>query len=416
MKRIEIMKKKFVLFFLALIVTFFGNAQIVNIPNGWLKANILSTNTTTNLRAKDLNGNWLKIDQNDDGEVQISEALNVSFYYDANALSVSTYEGINSFSNLESLYFANNQYPTSLDLSGLNHLKILNCYFNNLTSINLNGCNSLESINLNQNYLTTLDVSGIGTLKDLTCQNNDLISVNLNATPSLINLLCYNNNITSLNLDNHPNLQVLNCTNNSLTNLTFNNCLNLNSLSCSANNLQILNVNNAINLVELYCGGNHLQTLDVSNCSLLIHLDCTSNNLISLNINNGVNWIPSYNYAGSFSGLQNSNINQVCTSTSSVPSMLSYYSPFTSNVSNCSALSVNGNEINKLKFYPNPAKDRIFFTKIITLISVYDIKGLLIKNYILNNNEMNISELSTGLYFLKIHAENEIIIEKLVIE
>ena len=185
---------KSIILLFAIFFTYLCNAQIVYIASPWLKANIIATNTTTNLRAKDLNGNWLKIDQNDDGEVQLSEALNVSFYSDANQ-HVSDYQGINSFSNLEYLSFSYNPIPASLDLSGLSNLKFLYCYFNNLTSLNLTGCNSLETVSLNQNYLTTLDFSGITTLKHLNCQNNFLTTLNLNSTPNLITLLCFSNNL-----------------------------------------------------------------------------------------------------------------------------------------------------------------------------------------------------------------------------
>lgn len=407
---------RYFIILLGILITLSCKAQNVNIVSPWLKARILATNTTTDLRAKDIDGNWLKIDQNNDGEIQVSEALNVKEYVDANGGYIATYDGMNSFINLQRLSFAYNQTPAGLNLSGLSNLKYLNCYMNSLTSLNLNGCNSLEDIYLDQNYLTTLDVSGISTLKQLNCQNNDLTSINLNSTPSLINILCFSNNITSLNLDNHANLEVLNCSGNSLTNLTFNNCPSLTLLSCDSNNLQTLDVNSSTNLIEIYCGYNHLQNLNVSNCLLLNHLDCVNNNLINLNINNGFNWIPSYDYTGSFRGYQNSSISQVCTSTDSVANILSYYSSFTSNVSNCTVLNLNENEITKILFYPNPATDKIRFVDVIELITIYDLKGILVKKDNLNTREMDISELSAGLYILKIQFKGKTTFGKLIIQ
>jgi Leucine-rich repeat (LRR) protein len=401
-----------------LIFTSNCNSQIVYFGSEWIKANILATNTTTNLRAKDLNGNWLKIDQNEDGEVQVSEALNVSYYFDAGAIYVSSYEGMNSFLNLESLTFSYNQTSASLDLSGLNNLTYLNCYDNNLTSINLNGCNSLEFLFLNQNYLTTLDLSGLQNLKLIECQNNFLTTLNVNSTPNLTDLFCFNNYLTSLNLDDHNNLESLNCINNSLINLTLNNCQNLKELKCHSNNLQTLNLNILPNLEYLICANNNLQTLDASNCPFLTYLNCNDNQLISLNINNGYNWVPSYDNSGSFRGINNIDINEVCTSTSSVASLLSYYSPFTTNVSNCSVLNVNGNEneSSTLIFYPNPARDKIFFSKDLNLVSVYDLNGLLIKEDKINNREMNVSDLTIGLYILKVQSENDTKSHKLIIK
>jgi hypothetical protein len=388
-----------IILFLVLIITFNCNAQIVNFGSGWIKANILSTNTTTNLRAKDLNGNWLKIDQNDDGEIQVSEALNVSYYFDANALYVSSYEGINSFQNLETLIFAYNQTPVSLDLSGLNNLKKLNCYFNNLTSINFNGCNSLEEIYLDQNYLTTIDLSEISTLKYLDCQNNDLTSLVLPTSSILINLKCFNNNLNNLVLTNQTHLENLYCGNNFLTNLNLSNCINLKLLQCYRNNLN---------------------NLDISNSPLLNNIFCSYNpNLKYLNINNGFNWLPNTNYAGNN---LSSNIIQLCTSSSSVVNLQNYYNSLgyssTSFISNCSTLGINSNEITNLKniFYPNPAQDEIVFSGIVNSVIIYDLNGRLIKSSSINRTTMEISDIKQGLYIINIESEDGFFSSKLIIE
>ena len=390
---------KNIIFFLVLIITFNCNAQIVYFGSEWIKANILSTNTTTNLRAKDLNGNWLKIDQNDDGEIQVSEALNVSYYLDANALSVSSYEGINSFKNLETLIFAYNQTPVSLDLSGLNNLKKLNCSSNSLTSINFNGCNSLEEIYLDQNYLTTLDLSEISTLKHLDCQNNYLTSLVLPTSSILINLKCFNNNLNNLVLTNQTHLENLYCGNNFLTNLNLSNCINLKLLQCYQNNLN---------------------NLDISNSPLLNNIFCSYNpNLKFLNINNGFNWLPNTNYVGNN---LSSNIIQLCTSSSSVVNLQNYYNSLgyssTSFISNCSSLGINSNEItdHKIMFYPNPTKDKIIFNENVNFIYVYSSSGFLVKQSEITSDELDLSNLNSGIYILKMQTESGIRIDKLIKE
>lgn len=239
------MKTKFTFITLSLFLSLFCEAQTVNIVSPWLKARIIATNTTTNLRAKDLNGNWLKIDQNNDGEIQVSEAINVKEYFDANGGSTETYDGMNSFINLQRLTFAYNQTPAGLNLSGLNNLKYLNCNANSLTTLNLSGCNSLEEIYLDQNYLTTIDLSGISTLEHLNCQNNDLTSIILPTSSILIDLKCFNNNLNNLDLSNQTLLENLYCGNNTLTNLNLSNCINLKLLQCYQNNLEILDVSNS---------------------------------------------------------------------------------------------------------------------------------------------------------------------------
>jgi hypothetical protein len=96
--------------------------------------------------------------------------------------------------------------------------------------------------------------------------------------------------------------------------------------------------------------------------------------------------------------------------------MLSYYSSFTSNVSNCTVLNLNENEITKILFYPNPATDKIRFVDVIELITIYDLKGILVKKDNLNTREMDISELSAGLYILKIQFKGKTTYGKLIIQ
>jgi hypothetical protein len=78
------MKTKILLFLL--LFTIVGNAQIVDISSPGLKYWIISS-TIDNVRAKDLEGNWLKIDQNNDGELQLSEAQNISYSRDMSGQS-----------------------------------------------------------------------------------------------------------------------------------------------------------------------------------------------------------------------------------------------------------------------------------------------------------------------------------------
>lgn len=56
----------------------FANSQIVNIPDANLKTKLLLANNTSGHQiAKNLNGDYFKIDSNNDGEIQFSEALQV---------------------------------------------------------------------------------------------------------------------------------------------------------------------------------------------------------------------------------------------------------------------------------------------------------------------------------------------------
>ena len=66
--------------FLLVVFSFYitANAQIVNIPDANFKAKLLAANTT-NRNVKNLLGDFFKIDANNDGQIQVSESLNVGY-------------------------------------------------------------------------------------------------------------------------------------------------------------------------------------------------------------------------------------------------------------------------------------------------------------------------------------------------
>ncbi len=70
----------------------------------------------------------------------------------------------------------------------------------------------------------------------------------------------------------------------------------------------------------------------------------------------------------------------------------------------------------KIKFSPNPAKDKIIFDKEVKAFSIYDLSGKLVQISNIKSNELYISNLKSGNYILKISTENGDYTEKLVKE
>ena len=98
--------------FLLLISCTYSFAQIVNIPNANFKARLLASNAT-NYIAENTIGYSIKIDTNNDGQIQVSEALQV-ISLDVNTAGISNLEGISSFTNLIHLNCSQN-YLTTLN-------------------------------------------------------------------------------------------------------------------------------------------------------------------------------------------------------------------------------------------------------------------------------------------------------------
>ena len=261
------------IYFLLLAFSLFitANAQIVNIPDANFKAKLLAANTT-NRNAKNLLGDFFKIDANNDGQIQETEALNVSY------LDVSTFS-----------------LSTIADLKGIEKFK------------------NLTSLDCSRNKLASLDVTQLVKLTSLYCNYNQLTSLNISLLVNLTSLVCWANQLTSLNVDQLVNLTYLNCSSNKLSSLDVSKLDNLISLHCSYNQLSKLDLNSLLKLVALDCSNNQISTLDVSKSRIgrigisdfPYGASFDNNNLVSLFVKNGLG-----NYAFIFSG--NPSLKYIC--------------------------------------------------------------------------------------------------------
>lgn len=102
---------------------------------------------------------------------------------------------------------------------------------------------------------------------------------------------------------------------------------------------------------------------------------------------------------------------------SSEPGMQLPNDTFDSSASTPASLSLESFTFQDLKIYPNPVNDviNITATQNINKVEIYDILGKLVLETI-HTNQIKISQLTQGLYLMKIHANNEAITKKIVIE
>jgi Leucine-rich repeat (LRR) protein len=287
------------LYFLLIALCFLSTAkaQIVTIPDAIFKSKLLVANGSNQI-AKDLNGLWFKIDANSDGQIQESEALEVS-YLNVNTTRTSDFTGISSFINLTYLDCHYNLL-TSLDVSSLKKLIVLRCDSNQLSNLNITGLtnlqelscfsnrlnildftslNNLTYLNCNNNLITSLNVSGLSNLQELNCNINNLKILNFNGLINLKKLYISQNLFTSFDVSSLTNLQLLACGNNNLKTLNLSDLTNLLSLSCSNAQLESLNLSGLINLKELYCSQNYLTSLNLNSLQKLETLSCYNNNI-----------------------------------------------------------------------------------------------------------------------------------------
>lgn len=260
--------KKFY-FILLFFVCLYGNAQIINFPDANLKTKLLSA-SPSNQVARNLSNVSVKIDTNNNNEIEVSEALQIG-WISITYSNFSDLSGLENFSNLVSLNCGANQI-SSIDLTPYPNLAHLFCGSNSIGSLNLSSNVNLVQLICGFNPLTALDVSMLTNLRSLEFPN------------------C---NISFINLSNLSDLLGLNCPNNQLTSLNLSNCLNLRNLYCSNNLLTSLDLTSHNDLMRLYCQDNQITSLDLSSANIYLNRLAFQNNLLtSINIKNGViaNW------------------------------------------------------------------------------------------------------------------------------
>ncbi|WP_445457141.1 DUF7619 domain-containing protein [Flavobacterium sp. HNIBRBA15423] len=205
---------------------------IVNITDANLKAKLLEADSTNSI-ASNVNPNnsttwniYTKIDTNNDGEIQFSEAaaiihLNISGSSVTNG-GIQDLQGLEYFYNL-SYFNCNYNQLTAIDLSVYPNLKYFYSSNGILANLGLTNCNNLEVLNIGYNQLTTFDLSQCPNLTNLVVRNNSLVSLDLSSNEKITSIDAFNNNLASFTLQNKNFMRTLGMGFNQLTDLQLTN-------------------------------------------------------------------------------------------------------------------------------------------------------------------------------------------------
>lgn len=349
------------------------------------------------------------VDTNNDGEIQESEALEITNLNVNSAQSESkiiNLEGIAYFTNLSILNCGSNLL-SSLDVSALINLEILKAYNNQLTSINVNGLNQLIQLWVSSNQLTNIDVSTLQNLDWLFCSSNQINNLDISMLINLHALWASNNQISSLDLLPLNVLTQISLDNNNLSSLNVNHLNDLQILSIQDNLFTDIDVSNMPNLLELRIGENNLAELDGGSTGLEV-ITCENNpNLTTINVQNNVisTSDPDLLYFG-FYFYDLPNLEFICMDPGEEQALShSGYNPDNVIVTinpDCS-LSVNDYLLNETYIYPNPVNENFYIHTNVEIKNhtLYNITGTEI---IKTSNESTIknivSLLHSGVYFL----------------
>ncbi|WP_420572644.1 DUF7619 domain-containing protein [Kordia sp.] len=302
------MKKNYLLLVMFL-CTIFSQAQNIYIPDPNFKQALISTYCV------DFDGNGLPesdVDTNNDGEIQVSEALAIQGLRLDNQ-SIASLEGIGHFTNLVSFSCSNNPL-TELVLTQNTNLRFFTCNNESGTlltnidisqNINLEGMTiignlGLTSIDISQNpnlkrvrigscNISNLDISQNSILHTLELFDNPITSLDFSQNPNLKNLHLYGNSLTNIDVTPITGLEYLRVFDNPLPNLDLSQNINLENLNIGQNSVSSIDLSQNVNLEILIANEVGLTSLDISQNPLLRYLNCNLNNLTTLDFSQNPN-------------------------------------------------------------------------------------------------------------------------------
>ncbi len=151
-------------------------SQAINFPDTNFKARLLQSSPSSTIAYGSIG--YIKIDANNNGEIEQSEALMVT-NLNINGQNINNLEGLQYFTNLTVLGININNV-TSINLSPLTQLVYFSCNYNQISSFDFSNLPNLRGVYCDNNLLTTLDFSYNPLFEDLTCKNNpNLISIKI---------------------------------------------------------------------------------------------------------------------------------------------------------------------------------------------------------------------------------------------
>ena len=238
-------------------------------------------------------------DNNNDGEIDVSEALDIESI-SCQGRSISDLTGLEYCTNLVYLNVAGNNLSV-IEIPNLQKLKSLVAYNNPIERINIKNdaaLNELYLLGANTNAIngTTIALDGFdlspnlsisfnGTnYTSLSITNSSLLkNINVSENAHLINLVASGTQITSLDITNLTHLQVLNINSCCINTLDLSNNPVLVSLNCASNQLSSLTLSNNTKLRSLDCSNNDLSFLRVSDNPLLESALLSNNKIGAIN-------------------------------------------------------------------------------------------------------------------------------------
>jgi Leucine-rich repeat (LRR) protein len=356
--------------------------DIITFTDEKLKARILASSPSNSI-AKDLGGNFAKVDRNSDGEIQVLEAMLVSALNVSNSAStpedqkITDVIGIQYFKNANAFNFMYNKISAA-DFSNMEELRNLNVGYNQLTDLNIEGTD-LFSLYVPHNQLTALDPAQFPGIDFLDCSYNQLMELSFPQQVGSISLKCNNNLITSLVLP--PKLMPLfDCSNNQLAYLDISGVENFGEFDWYG---QVNLSANPMTYLKACMSQPHYCVMTMSNLPNLQQISC-------LPMNNGF-----------------------------FQSRISQYQLTGCTLDNTCSLGVLPSESQMFTIYPNPVESVLSIVSSevnFESVQIYNLSGQLLVERKGHIQAVDVSNLDSGTYFVRIHSDKGMSTSKFIKE
>jgi Leucine-rich repeat (LRR) protein len=351
----------------------------------------------------------------------------------------------------------------SLDLSQNTALTYLSCSSNNLGSLDLSQNTMLATLDCSSSGLNSLILGQNQELTQLFCNQNNLTSLDLTQTPSLTFTWCYNNSLTSLDLSQNTSLTDISCHTNSIGSLDLSQNTLLTSASIYSNSLTSLNMKNlsTTTLTSFFAAQNpNLTCIEVDDVAAAnsvwtnidpassFSLDCTVYVAsIAVQGQSGATTITSpggtlqmeatvlpanadddtYTWSVTFgTGSASIDVNGLLTAITNGTVTVIATANDASGVTGTEVITISNQDlsvgeqvaIENIRLYPNPATSQLSINSELKIerIEIMNILGETVKTIVDPSNTVDVSELTDGVYFLKLQTDKNVVSKKFIKE
>lgn len=219
---------------------------------------------------------------------------NVKIYGDVTYVDLGSFEGFGNENEITALDVSGNPLITNLqvfmnpistlDVSNLKDLEVLDCAYCDLEELNLSANTKLKKLNCKGNMIETLDVSGCESLYSLDAGQNFIEEIDLGHCPDLEKVDLSNNALDELDVTQLPQLMELGASGNYLSKMDVTQNPLLETLNVGANDLYELDLTANTRLQTLLFQDNKIQTIDLKHLADLATINCGGNGMTACDL------------------------------------------------------------------------------------------------------------------------------------